>query len=213
MHTMTIGQVARHVGIGVETVRFYERKGLLDAPPRRESGYRQYAPDVIRRLQFIKRAKELGFSLKEITELLSLRVDPETTCGEVKQRAEAKMADIDAKLRDLRRMQEALAKLVAACSGSSPTSHCPILDALESHNVAPELSGQKGVHMRSTFDVKGMHCEGCANRIKAALQKFPAITRMEVDHRRDLVAIEHQNADLEAVAMAMARLGFTVAQT
>lgn len=67
--------------------------------------------------------------------------------------------------------------------------------------------------MRTTFDVKGMHCEGCENRIKTALQRFPAITQMEVDHHRDLVAIEHQDADLEAVAAAVARLGFTVAQT
>jgi copper chaperone CopZ len=66
--------------------------------------------------------------------------------------------------------------------------------------------------MRTTFDVKGMHCEGCEDSIQTALQKFPAITEMEVDHRRDLVAIEHQNADLEAVATAIARLGFTVAQ-
>jgi copper chaperone CopZ len=67
--------------------------------------------------------------------------------------------------------------------------------------------------MRTTFDVQGIHCEGCENRIKTALHKFPAISSMEVDHRRDLVAIEHQDADLEAVAAAMARLGFTVAQT
>jgi copper chaperone CopZ len=67
--------------------------------------------------------------------------------------------------------------------------------------------------MHTTFDVKGMHCEGCENRIKTTLQKFPTITRMAVDHRRDLVAIEHQNADLEAVAAAIARLGFTVTQT
>lgn len=67
--------------------------------------------------------------------------------------------------------------------------------------------------MRTIFDVKGMHCEGCENRITTALQKFPAITAMEVDHRRDLVAIEHQNVDLEAVAMAIARLGFTVTPT
>lgn len=135
MPAMTIGQVARQAGVGVETVRFYERQGLLEAPPRRASGYRQYAQEVVARLQFIKRAKDLGFSLKEISELLSLRVDPETTCSEVKARAEAKIADIDAKLRDLRRMKAALAQLVAACSGSGPTSHCPILDALESHEA------------------------------------------------------------------------------
>lgn len=135
MPAMTIGQVARQAGVGVETVRFYERQGLLAEPPRRASGYRQYAQEVVARLRFIKRAQELGFSLKEISELLSLRVDPDMTCGEVKQRAEAKMAAIDAKLRDLQRMQAALAQLVAACSGSGPTSHCPILDALESQEA------------------------------------------------------------------------------
>ena len=135
MSSLTIGQVAKQAGVGIETVRFYERQGLLDEPPRRASGYRQYAQEAVTRIQFIKRSQELGFSLKEITELLSLRVDPETTCGEVKQRAEAKIADIDTKLRDLQRMKEALTTLVAACSGSGPTSQCPILDALESHDA------------------------------------------------------------------------------
>jgi len=135
MPSLTIGQVAKQAGVGIETVRFYERQGLLDEPPRRASGYRQYTPEAVTRIQFIKRSQELGFSLKEITELLSLRVDPETTCGEVKQRAEAKIANINAKLRDLQQMKEALTTLVAACSGSGPTSHCPILDALESHNA------------------------------------------------------------------------------
>lgn len=144
MHVMTIGQVARHAGVGVETVRFYERTGLLDAPPRRMSGYRQYAPDVVRRIQFIQRAKALGFSLKEISELLSLRVDPQTTCETVKQRAEAKLADIEAKLRDLRRMQKALAHLVAACSGYGPTSQCPILDALEPHGTTATTEAVPG---------------------------------------------------------------------
>jgi hypothetical protein len=87
---LTIGQLAKQAG--VETVRFYGRRGLLDKPLCRASGYRQYAWGVVARLQFIKRAKELGFSLKEIGELLSLRVDPETTCDEVKKRAEAKIA-------------------------------------------------------------------------------------------------------------------------
>jgi len=140
MQALTIGQAARQAGVGVETVRFYERQGLLDAPPRRASGYRQYAPDIVARLHFIRRAKELGFTLKEIRELLSLRVAPETTCGEVKQQAEAKIADINAKLRDLQRMKMALAQLVDACSGSGPTSQCPILDALESHEAAMSTS-------------------------------------------------------------------------
>jgi len=78
---LTIGQVAKRSGIGIETLRYYERKGLVEEPPRTESGYRQYPEDVVARIRFIRRAKELGFKLSEISELLSLRVDPNTTCG------------------------------------------------------------------------------------------------------------------------------------
>lgn len=130
MKTMTIGQVARDAGVGVETVRFYEREGLLQEPSRRESGYRQYTDDVVARLRFIKRAKELGFSLKEIKELLALRVDPETTCAEVRQRAVAKIADVEQKIEELKKIKKALEKLTAGCQGRGPTSECPILDAM-----------------------------------------------------------------------------------
>lgn len=130
MKALTIGQVARRTGVGVETVRFYERQGLLEEPARKDSGYRQYDGGVVARLHFIRRAKELGFSLKEIKELLALRVDPTTTCAEVKSRAEAKLADVEAKIQALRRMQKVLQKLTTACSGRGPTSECPILDAL-----------------------------------------------------------------------------------
>jgi MerR family mercuric resistance operon transcriptional regulator len=130
MKPLSIGQVAQQAGIGVETVRFYERQGLLEEPARKESGYRQYQEDVVARLRFIKRAKELGFSLKEIKELLALRVDPDTTCAEVKGRALAKIADVEEKIQDLQRIKRALTKLTAVCRGSGPTSECPILDAL-----------------------------------------------------------------------------------
>ncbi|MBI2897941.1 MAG: heavy metal-responsive transcriptional regulator [Deltaproteobacteria bacterium] len=131
MESMTIGQVANAAGVGVETVRFYEREGLLAKPPRRPSGYRQYPPVAVRRIRFIKRAKDLGFTLGEIRELLALRVDPRTTCGDVRDRAEAKIADIDGKLLALQRMRAALVDLTKACSGRGPTSECPILDALD----------------------------------------------------------------------------------
>jgi MerR family copper efflux transcriptional regulator len=130
MRPLTIGQVARRAGVGIETVRFYEREGLLEEPARRDSGYRQYEEDVVARLRFIKRSKELGFSLKEIKELLALRVDPTTTCAEVKSRAEAKIADIEEKINTLQRMKKALKKLTQTCSGQGPTSECPILEAL-----------------------------------------------------------------------------------
>ena len=135
MKPLTIGQVARSAGVGVETVRFYERQGLLEEPARRDSGYRQYGEDVVARLRFIKRAKELGFSLKEIKELLALRVDPDTTCAEVKRQAEAKIADVEQKIAALQRIRKALVKLTAVCQGRGPTSECPILDALDNERT------------------------------------------------------------------------------
>ena len=129
---MTIGKVARLSGVGVETVRFYEREGLIEAPPRSESGYRQYPLDAVERIRFTKRAKELGFTLKEIKELLRLRMDPDTTCSDVRSRADAKLADIESKLRDLRRIKKALERLKCECKGAGPASDCPILEYLES---------------------------------------------------------------------------------
>ena len=131
MQTLSIGQLARKAGVNVETIRFYERKGLIPEPPRRESGYRQYAKSEVARLKFIKRAQELGFTLKEIAELLALRVDPQTTCAEVKNQAETKIARIDEKLRALEKMKAALVMLAGTCTGAGPISDCPILDYLE----------------------------------------------------------------------------------
>lgn len=135
MKPMTIGEVAKAAEIGVETVRFYEREGLIAEPPRRRSGYRQYPPDTVRRLRFIRRAKELGFTLTEIGELLELRVDPRKSCADVRTLARAKMADIEAKMLDLARIQAALADLVRTCRGKGATSDCPILDALDEQEV------------------------------------------------------------------------------
>jgi MerR family mercuric resistance operon transcriptional regulator len=115
----------------VETVRFYEREGLVGTPPRRPSGYRQYDPDVIRRIRFIQRGKDLGFSLREIADLLSLRVARGRACADVKARATAKIEQIESKIAVLERMKEALARLTEACSGRGLVSDCPILEALD----------------------------------------------------------------------------------
>jgi MerR family copper efflux transcriptional regulator len=131
MRTISIGQVARQAGVGVETIRFYEREGLLEEPPRRASGYRQYTEQVVNRIHFIKHAQRLGFSLKEITELLLLRVDAQTTCEEVKQRTEAKIAEVERKLVELQRMRQALLQVASLCTGQGPTGRCPMLDALD----------------------------------------------------------------------------------
>ena len=131
MNMLSIGQVARRAGVGVETVRYYEREGLLEEPPRRASGYRQYPEEVVKRLHFIKRAQKLGFSLKEINELLLLRVDAQTACDEVKQRTEAKIAEVERKLVELQRMRQALIQVASLCEGQGPNSPCPVLEALD----------------------------------------------------------------------------------
>lgn len=136
MDHMTIGKVARAANTGVETIRYYEREGLIAAPARSGSGYRQYVPDVIQRLRFIREAKDLGFSLKEIKELLSLRAMPGMSSGEVKTRALRKIADIEQRIAALRRMKRALTQITAACAGCGPVSECPILEALESKEHA-----------------------------------------------------------------------------
>ena len=127
---LTTSQLARKAGVNVETLRYYERRGLIPEPPRRDSGYRQYSQDDVARIQFIKRAKDLGFTLQEVQELLDLRVDPDTPCIMVKRRADLKIIDIEAKLQSLKRIKKALNKLAAACSGRGPVGDCPILEAL-----------------------------------------------------------------------------------
>jgi len=127
----TISRLASEVGINLETVRFYEREGLLEKPPRNRVGYRQYPRDSTRRLRFIKRAQELGFSLKEIRELLALRASPPAICAEIRQFAEAKLAEVEGKIRTLESMKESLSKLVNSCPGRVPLSDCPILECLD----------------------------------------------------------------------------------
>jgi MerR family mercuric resistance operon transcriptional regulator len=130
MKPMTVGQVARQAEVGVETLRFYEKNGLLEVPARRASGYREYDQETVRRLRFIQRAKELGFTLSEIKELLSLRCF-ERPCDDVRGRVEAKIAEIKAKVALLLRMKEVLGRLASSCCQQNNKSQCPILDALD----------------------------------------------------------------------------------
>jgi MerR family copper efflux transcriptional regulator len=128
---MTVGQLARRAGVGVQTVRYYERRHLLPTAVRRASGYREFGPAALERLRFIRRAQELGFTLSEIAELLALRLDPHTTAAEVKARAGQKIEEINGKIRDLERIRHALTHLAGHCRGGrGPTGDCPLLEAL-----------------------------------------------------------------------------------
>lgn len=126
----TIGSAARRAGVGIDTIRYYEREGLLPPPQRRASGYRDYGDATIERLRFIRRAKDLGFTLEEIRELLTLSSDRERGVRDVKRRAEARLAGIEERIRELQKVRRGLKQLIAACPGHGPLEHCPILRAL-----------------------------------------------------------------------------------
>ncbi|HUO87320.1 MAG TPA: heavy metal-responsive transcriptional regulator [Thermoanaerobaculia bacterium] len=128
---LKIGEVARRTGVSVAAIRYYERLGLVGEPPRSASGYRQFEDGVIRRLGFIQQAQALGFSLQEIAELLDLRSSPAASASEVRELAQAKLADVETKIADLARIHGALLAVIRSCTGSRPTSECPILEALE----------------------------------------------------------------------------------
>jgi len=134
MGGLTIGRLAKEAGIGIETVRFYERQGLIEPPPRTDSNYRMYPEEEIVRLKFIKRAKNLGFTLHEIKDLMALRHDPHATKADVKKRTLAKIDDVTRKIRDLTRIKGALEHLSSACDGQGPLEQCPILEALDAND-------------------------------------------------------------------------------
>lgn len=134
MNGLTIGKLAKQAGLGIETVRFYERQGLLEAPPRTDSNYRVYPEEEVARLRFIKRAKNLGFTLNEIKGLLYLRHDPQATKADIKDRALSKIRDVKQKINDLTRIKEALEDLAGSCDGHGPLEECPILQALETND-------------------------------------------------------------------------------
>jgi len=131
MNSLTIGRLAKEAGVNLETVRFYERRGLLPRPPRSASGYRLFPAEAARRLRFIRRAQELGFSLKEVGELLSLRMSRRTTSAAIRARAEAKVVDLQERIRSLESMKKTLQKLTKVCDGCAPLAECPILDSLD----------------------------------------------------------------------------------
>lgn len=136
---LPVGKLAAAANVGVETVRFYERRGLMPKPRRSPAGYRQYGPEAVERLGFIGRAKALGFTLAEIGELLTLQ-DTERPCAEVRQRAQRRIDDIGRRVADLLAMKRSLATLVERCEGAS-TDKCPLIDALSGADAVESADG------------------------------------------------------------------------
>lgn len=138
MKNLTIGQLAQEAGINPESVRFYEAQSLLPEPPRSTAGYRLYSRTAVLRIRFIKRAQDLGFSLKEIKELLSLAEDRMTDCADVRALAQTKVDEISQKIRTLEAMRNALTGLTASCPGTGSAAKCSILESIGSDEVMHE---------------------------------------------------------------------------
>ncbi len=133
---LTIGRLAQASGVGVQTLRYYERRGLLSRVTRTPGGYRQFPEEEVRRIRFIRRAQGLGFTLEEIAELLTLRVERGRSCGDVEQAARLTRERVRARLADLRRMDRVLGALVESCERWQATAACPILTALDDEESA-----------------------------------------------------------------------------
>lgn len=137
--SMTIGEVAAQAGVNAQTLRYYERRGIIAKPRRGASGYRLYQADTVQLIRFIKRAQDLGFTLDEIEDLIALRKNTGRSRGEVRAIATAKIEDIDKRIRQLQSMRQALGQLVKTCA-CSETPECPILEALENDQLRPRLN-------------------------------------------------------------------------
>lgn len=197
---LTIGRAARQAGVGVETIRFYERRGLIERPSKPQAGgFRTYDAGTIRRIRFIREAQEIGFTLREIAELLSLRADPQADCAEVRERAVAKRDEVERKAAQLRRVRDALDALIARCPGTGSLEACTILDAMGEAAVAsvpPSTASSRrhGTTVRrsdsserskstvktTTFAIDGMHCDGCAETIQARLTRETGVRKVSV---------------------------------
>ena len=134
MRCLTTGELARRGGVKLPTIRYYERRGILPKPPRTAAGYRVFDADALRRLRFIKHAQTLGFTLREIEELLALRLDSQNQCADVRHRAEAKVRDVEEKIRHLHAIRKAINRLIDDCRSRGSASECPLVELLE----APE---------------------------------------------------------------------------
>jgi Hg(II)-responsive transcriptional regulator len=223
MKMMTIGKTAQEAGVSIETVRFYERRGLIERPPKGK-GYRVYSPEQVTRIRFIKEAQQLGFSLREISDLLELRADPAADCSEVREQAVTKLDEVRRKIEQLRDISAALETLIASCPGQGALRACSIMDALTLRSATPEPLGKqpqrparkdsaKERQMRTALlKIDGMHCDGCANTVKSVVERLPGVRAAEVsyDQGRARVLYDPTTIAEERLVATVRKLGYRV---
>ncbi len=151
MNTMTISHAARQAEVGIETIRFYERRGLIEQPPKPVgSGFRVYPEETVQRIRFIRQAQEIGFSLREIDELLSLRADPAADSSDVRERAINKRNEVEHKIEHLQKIHAALEELISACPGKGALRQCSIMEALVSASTGGVGTARANMKVGST---------------------------------------------------------------
>lgn len=229
---MTISRAAERAGVGVETIRFYERRGLIEQPVRpRTGGYRIYDNEVVERIRFIRQGQELGFSLREIAELLSLRADPGADCGDVRTQAVSKREEVDRKIAQLQHIRSALDELIATCPGGGALRTCTIIDALTGQRATtteelatggrrpPDKTGRqnrttKGRDAKTAnFKIDGMHCDGCARTIEALISMEPSVRKATVSFkvREARILFDPQASSEDQLAAVILKAGYSVA--
>ena len=213
---LTIGELAQRAGVGVETIRFYERKGLIARPMRPAAGFRAYPLDVVARLGFVHEAKQLGFTLKEIRDLLALRDNPQTDAAAVRGRAAAKLAQIEDRINQFQRMRVSLQDLLSQCPGSGALNKCSIVEAMSSSTQSVERRprGSRRPQMKSIdLTIQGMHCDGCAKTIEALLTAEPGVKAATVSYGGGSarVLFDPASIDLPHLVNAVERAGYRVA--
>ncbi|MPZ32998.1 MAG: MerR family transcriptional regulator [Rhodospirillales bacterium] len=222
---MTISRAAEQAGVGVETIRFYERRGLIAQPARpRSGGYRFYDDEVVERIRFVRQAQELGFSLREIAELLSLRADPGADCGDVRTQALTKREEVNRKITQLQHIRSALDELIATCPGGGALRACTIIDAMAGRRATKALrpSGKTVRQKRATkghnvktanFKIDGMHCDGCARTIEALVSMEPGVRKATVSFkaREARILFDPLALNEDQLAAAIRKAGYSVA--
>jgi len=214
----TISRAAKAANVGVETIRFYERRGLVSQPTTPVRGYREYDPETIEQIRFIRHAQEIGFSLSDIQELMELRSDPDSDCSDVRLRAVAKLDDVNIKIERLLRVQDALETLIAACPGEGAVGSCSILKEITKHESRPDdaarsssQTSQEPILMKTIeFTVDGMHCDGCAKTAETLLSAMPGVRKAEVSfaERRARVLHDPDQASVADLYAAVSRAGY-----
>lgn len=222
MSRFTISRAAKAADVNVETIRFYERKGLIVQPPNPPGGgAREYDSETVSRIRFVRQAQEIGFSLREIGDLLSLRADPAADCADVRGRAIEKRDEVQSKLDRLSHMRDALDELIASCPGGGDVKACTILEAMERGTRKPEAlspgkekpSKEDTEMMKTTIlNVDGMHCDGCAQTIEALLSRVPGVRKAEASYEEAHARILHdqEQAPVADLIAAIAKGGFDV---